>query len=967
MKTYLPNNNIQRPALPDSSEAEYVYDGPEQETAHLLDYWKIVVKRRWLLIQIFIIFLLIGAYSTFTATPLYRATTTLKIEPANPTVTGVMGVGEARLAEGGAAYDYYQTQYRLLQSRSLAARVIIDLGLASNKTFIRASVTTENPIKRLQSWILGGLNSLLSPVAEYFRESRQDPMESDTPDNASPDRKVSNGRETDKAKPAVNPGLVSRYMSFLQLNPVKNTRLVEIAFVTPDPILSQKLADAHTKGFIRMSLESRFQLTKEAREFLDAKNAELKTKLEQSEAELNRFRQIHGVVSMDKGENIVVDRLVDLNRNLTTARAQRLEAESLDSVVQNKSTQYLSQVLTQGMIPNLRSTVLALEAEKIKQSAVFKPDHPRIIELNQQIKEATQSLNTEINNVVRGIRENYVAARAKEQALEAETRKQQQTALNLKEVGVQYAVLQEEVNVNKNLYDSILKRLNETNLSNDLAVSNMQITQSAERPRSPDSPNIPNSLIMYAVMGLFIGAGLAFFLEYIDSHLKTPDNIWRTVDLNTLGVVPDLASLKRPLIPYPSAASTKFLPNPQLEHDTTYGKDLLVSHHPLSIFSESYRTIRTALLFSQAETAHKVILLTSPSPGEGKTATTLNLGIALAQDGFKVVIIDADLRRGTCHTRFGIRNHRGLSDLLEGKMTLEAVLQETAVAGLSMLTRGRCPPNPSELLRTRKMIDSLTSLRESFDFILIDSSPAIAVSDPAILSNAADGVILVFHAKKTTARSARQVKERFDAIRAPIVGVILNGINVEDPDYAYYRHYYGSDYGTAVTENGNGREVVEFVDQAAVDKVGVAEVRATTDNSKNTLAGGDVQAHVFAEVARHVEPRPEVISGNKPVQSFKPIKPSKDDGAQLRSLPEIAVSGIVPQGFFDRMVSKLRDAAGPMAALILEDHISLLGEVRHNFPKSRLGELFDGVSEEIINNKLKDDFRQSMQEELRLL
>src|SRR5207244_10513884 len=188
--------------------------------------------------------------------------------------------------------------------------------------------------------------------------------------------------------------------------------------------------------------------------------AELKDRLELAEAELNRFRQTHGVVSIEKGENIVIDRLVDLNRNLTTARAQRLEAESLNSVVQNKSTQYLSQVLTQGMIPTLRSTLLTLEAEKIKQSTVFKPDHPRMIELNQQIKEATQSLNTEINNVVRGLRENYVTARATEQALEVEHGKQQQAGLALKEGGGQYAVLEQEATVNKKRYESILKRRN---------------------------------------------------------------------------------------------------------------------------------------------------------------------------------------------------------------------------------------------------------------------------------------------------------------------------------------------------------------------------------------------------------------------------------------------------------------------------------------------------------------------------
>src|SRR5207249_7410202 len=312
MRSYIPETDTQRPALPDSSESDYAYYGSEEERVQLLDYWKNLVKRRRIIIQIFIIFLLVGAYFTFTATPVYKATATLKIEPVNPMVTGV-GEVAARSTEGGGPYDYYQTQYKLLASSALAARVIADLRLDSNKTFTGASVTSNNPIKRVRSWILGTLDSLLSPVAKFFRESRQESAESDTPDAAPRGGNVANRQETDKNKPVVSPGLVGHYMSFLEVNSIQKTRLVEIAFVTPNPALSQKLADAHIKAFIRMNLEGRFQLTKEAREFLDIKNAELKARLERAEAELNRFRQTHGVVSIEKGENIVIDRLVDLN------------------------------------------------------------------------------------------------------------------------------------------------------------------------------------------------------------------------------------------------------------------------------------------------------------------------------------------------------------------------------------------------------------------------------------------------------------------------------------------------------------------------------------------------------------------------------------------------------------------------------------------------------------------------------
>ena len=258
-----------------------------------------------------------------------------------------------------------------------------------------------------------------------------------------------------------------------------------------------------------------------------------------------------------------------------------------------------------------------------------------------------------------------------------------------------------------------------------------------------------------------------------------------SVELNTVGVVPDLRSLNRSLINYRAVSPLRFLPERdsqgQLKRRYKNGKELILSHHPLSVFSEAYRNIRTNLLLSQPEANRKVILITSPSPGEGKTATALNLGIAWAQDGFKVLIIDADMRRGSCHSGLGVSNRVGLSDLLAGGMSLETVIQQTSVEGLSLLPCGACPANPSGLLGTRKMGNIITQLRETFDFILLDSPPAMAISDPVVLSGVSDGILLVFHARKTTAHVARQVKERFDAIRAPVLGVILNGINVSRP------------------------------------------------------------------------------------------------------------------------------------------------------------------------------------------
>jgi capsular exopolysaccharide synthesis family protein len=842
------------------------------------------------MVPVFLGVVILGAFYNFFSPTLFTARSVLKIEPQNPTVTGV-AVAPSQMESGGP-YDYYQTQFVLLKSEPLAARVVKNLGLGTNRAFTDGGRGLS--LGSVLDWFLEIFELLIQSI---FRVPAVKPPPAD-------------GSRARVDESGVAPGLVGRYLSYLRVEPVRNTRLVEVIFTTPDPNLSQDLANAHATSFLQMILENRFNLTQEARDFLEKKLAELREKVQKAEIELNRFRQQHGVVSFEKGENIVVDRLVDLNKELTKARAERIQAESLYQMTRNKNTQYLGQVLNSPLIQQLKASLANLETEKGRLLSIFTPEHPRIQELNQQINGTKRNLSGEIGSIVQGIDSTFASAWAREESLEAEAKRQQDAALNLKQVSIEYAVLNEEVVVNRGLYESVLKRLHETYVANDVAGSNIQIMQRASFPRAPSSPNSVRTLFISSVIGLMLAVGLAFFVEYMDSTVNTPQRVSAAVSLPTLGAVPHVktssALRHHPVLAQSSA--TNRLESAE-KPNGRFSEELVVERDQLSLIAESYRTIRTALLLSQAERPPKVILLTSPCPDEGKTVTTLNLGIALAYGGAKVLVVDADMRKGRCHKLVNVPNRAGLANVLTGHLPLQESIHETTVWNFYLLPRGVLPPNPADLLMSKKMREVLRELSASFDFVLIDSPPVIAVSDAVVLSAGCDGVLLVFHGQRTTTPAARRAVERLEHVGAPILGVVLNGIDIRDPDYADYRSYYPSYYASMEHESS---------------PMNVEPVRA--DDSVGSATFSTERPPRFRE------------------EKF-----------------------FVPRQFFDRMVVSLNEALGPQASTIVPDQVALLHESMDSFPISRVWELAQLVGQEILDNPLKARFLRDMSKEIRAL
>jgi polysaccharide biosynthesis transport protein len=910
---------IRRLAGSENIEPDYFRDSQQDEVS-LSFYWNILLKRRKLILSVFLVVFAAGAYFAFSSTKLYTATAMIKIEPQNPQVTGV---GDIQPMGFDREYDYYQTQFALLSGRPLAAKVITELRLDSNDAFKNATIVAPNPINRIKSVMNGVMRRLVSFLVPLFRSKEQ---VAPAPNNLT-DSSANGALELSVAS-----GLIDQYLGFIKISPVDKTRLVSVGFTTPSPALSQALANGHVQSFMEMSLESRFSLSKEAKNFLEQKKNELRQKLETSEATLNQFRRSHGVVSVEKGENIVVDRLVDLNKQLTGARAQRIEAESLYRTVENQNNQDLAEVMRQGLVQQLKGNVASLEAEKARTGTVFKPDHPRIQELNQQIASARQALTHEIANIVRGIKSGYAAALAKEQGLQAEADKQQRDALKLRELGVNYTLLQEEVNANQSLYQSVLKRLSETNFSNGLEISNMQIAERAALPTS-SGPNVSTYVLASMLCGLFFGISAAFVREFLNCAVQTPDDVWRSLGLGTLGVVPHIKFLERGRPVIARIKGILSLPGPGLPvAKSEPSTELIIGKGPHSILSEAYRSIRTSLLLSQAEKPPQVILLTSPSPGEGKTVTSVNIAIALAQDGYSVLLVDGDMRKGCCHERLGLSRNSGLSNILTGRLSLDEGIRQTSIDRLSLISRGAPPPNPSELLGSRIMKETLKDLREIYDFILIDSPPVIGISDAAILSVLVDGVLLVLDGQNTSTPSAQKAVERLDMVRARMMGVILNAVDLQDPHYSYFRTY-NQYYSYSLTNEGNG---------TGANGNGNASYHVTEAAGNGN---GAAKQNGAADAQRAVKS----LNGSRMVPTSADVEIISVEGLSKLTHSE----PLVPQPALIQVVDALTKSIGPLAPKIVQEHIASLGESRYAFPENRINDLLQSLKAAITDDQLK--------------
>jgi capsular exopolysaccharide synthesis family protein len=474
-----------------------------------------------------------------------------------------------------------------------------------------------------------------------------------------------------------------------------------------------------------------------------------------------------------------MQRLTELNEALTQAESERMAKEALYKQASELNFDSISSILENELIMNLKQAYIQLEAQYMRLSETYKPEYPEMVRVKQQMQTIQKRIDAEMRRIIAGIKNNYESSLRKEALLRQAFTQQKARVQQMNEKAIQYNILKREADTNKELYTGLLQRMKEAGVSAGIMASNIQVVDQAEIPTKPSKPNKGLNLLLAAVVGLFLGVGIAFFFEYLDNTIKTPEDVEQLVRLPSFGMVPEISHERRR----------------RLESGSSYPVELITYGHPKSMLSEAYRNIRTSILLSFSEKPPKKIIITSPNPAEGKTTTVINTAIALSQTGAKVVIIDSDMRKPRIHHVFNHGNGVGLSNFLSGSGDLESIIKKSEIPNLFYIPSGPIPPNPSELISSNLFKNMMQSLSEEFDHIILDTPPVLGFADSIILSTNVEGVILVTLSGKTPKETLQRAKEALQQVNAKILGVVINRVNIQRSDYGYYYYRYHYYYG----------------------------------------------------------------------------------------------------------------------------------------------------------------------------
>jgi capsular exopolysaccharide synthesis family protein len=723
-------------------------DVSAEEVQPLLDYWNAIAKRRWLVLSCLLIVFTTVAIGTLKKKPIYEGRAVIEINPEQPNVLNFQGVVQLTTVDIDA---YRGTQYEIIQSRSLAEHVVDTLKLYRDPEFYKGH-------------LLFGLVQL--DPDKIPKPSDPDP----------PDRSMNAYRNA-----------VANFINNIDVSPMRRSNLVEVSFYSEDPQMAARIANELCNAYIWQNLQVRWDETTKASEWLSGELMKLKAKVEKSEDALEAYARANSIFFVEEKQNLVNERLKQIQLEYTKAQATRFDKESYYNLVQAGRVQDLPGFLDNRMIQDMSVALAGLERDYAEKTATVKPEYPKAIALKKQIDAMQATIDRQKRILAQNVVDSYKAALADEKSLQEALDTQKKIVNDIDEKSIQYNILKRDVDTNKQLQEALMTRQKEAMVSAGVQASNIRIVDAAEVPKGPVKPRVFLNLSLGLVLGLAVGVGLAFLQEYLDNTLKTADEVERLLRLPSLGLLPDCIGNN-------GHAESEKMAMVSQGNNGALAPALQTGREPI----EAYRTLRTSILLS-ANPVPKMLLVTSALPSEGKTTVTVNLGATLASLGSKVVIVDCDMRRPSCHRSTGVQNRPGFVRCLTGHVGLEeAILPVPGVPNLSVIPCGPIPPNPAEVLSSPLTADLLRRLRSEFEYVLLDSPPLLTVSDSRILSTLTDAVVLVTKAYSTPFDLVRRARGLLYNSGARILGVALNSVNAQKQGgsgYGLYRYGYGYGYG----------------------------------------------------------------------------------------------------------------------------------------------------------------------------
>jgi succinoglycan biosynthesis transport protein ExoP len=777
------------PDAPANSHSYSYGVDPNAETeVNLLDYWRAVRKRLWLVLSIMTLITMLSVIYVARKPDVYQAGARVQVDLENNAAL----VGKTPYVFGPTNDPvYFNTQLQILVSPGLMRRVVKTLDLEHNPNFFKAQKrTTWQTIRKMAG----------------FGNDDPPPVQNKVPDNLQLDTTVAAlSSHDDRAEAKRLQRYVGRILGGLKVDPVKETRglyketrLIDISYTHEDPEVAAKVVNAIAETYVYNNLERKTETNTNTGTVLQKRIAELQQTIRTDEERLVNYAKNNQILSLDANQNTVVERLGALNKQLGEAENARIDAESRFNTARDPNRPGAATALTEAdqLKANESETRLADLRQKRAQLMVDATDEaPEVKEIDTQIGELERQVNEirsrKSNTLLTNLETNYRQTLAREQALRKSFQQQRGETLTQNEAAINYRIIQQEIQTNKTLLDNLLQRSKENDVIMASKPNNISIIDYAMAPDGPIGPNRMRTVFMALFLSLGLGVGFALFLEYLDDTVHSTDEVERLLHLPALAVIPSAAaSGRRRLITPPGALAKR----------NGHGSDnveLLMNVDGRSPLAEAYRHLRTSVLLSTAGRAPRSLLITSSLPGEGKTTTAVNTAVSLGQTGATVVIIDADMRRPRLRSIFGLSERAGLSSILSSDMTeaeMLALVSKDEVSGLSVLTSGPIPPNPAELLGSDQMRRLMAALQSQFNHVVVDSPPVTSFTDGVLIASIVDGVLLVVHGGKSSRHVVKRARQLLNDVGAKIFGVVLNNVNLQSHDYYYYQRYYGSQY-----------------------------------------------------------------------------------------------------------------------------------------------------------------------------